>query len=142
MIVLGALTGHCCLVSATLSRTGSYLNVYWLSTKYLSSLWPSRAPPLDLGTPSTLSLMMLGSQDGSSEGEVLTGFGALAGHFFQVPASPSRVELLLHIFLAFYKIPQPIMGRSTASLGPRNFQYAASDFSGGRGPGIDLTRTQ
>ena len=141
MIVFGAPTGHCCRVSATLGQMGSYLNVYQLFTKYLSSLWPLRSPPLDLGTLSTLSLILLGSQDGSSEGEFWTGFGVRAGHFFQVPASPSRVELLLNIFLAFYKIPQPIMGRSTASLGPRNFQYAASDFSGGRGPGIDLTRT-
>ena len=98
MIVFAAPTGHCCRVSATPSRTGSYLNVYRLSTKYHSSLWPYRAPPLDLGTPSTLSLMLLGSQDGSSKGEFMTVFGALAGDFGQVSASPSRIRLLLNIF--------------------------------------------
>ena len=79
LIVFGAPTGHCCRVSATLSRTGSYMNVCRLSTKYLSRLWLSRAPPLDLGTLSTLSLMLLRSQDGLSEGELMTVFGALAG---------------------------------------------------------------
>ena len=108
LTVFGAPTGHCCRVSATLTRTGSYLNVHQVSTKYLSSLCFSRPPPFDLGTPSTLSLMLLGSQDGSFEGELLTVLGALVVHFCQVSASPSRMGLLLNIFQLFTKYMSPL----------------------------------
>ena len=126
LIVFAAPTGHCCRVSATPSRTGSYLNVYRLSTKYLSSLWPYRAPPLDLGTPSTLSLMLLGSQDGSFEGELLTVFGALAGHFCQVSASPSRMGLLLNIFQLFTKYISPWFLPRRAVHGSKKFVTSKS----------------
>ena len=93
MTVFGAPTGYCCRVSVTLSRMGSYLNVHELSTKHLSSLCSSRPPPWDLGTPSALSLILLGNQDGSFEGDFLTVFGALSGHFCQVSASPKLGHL-------------------------------------------------
>ena len=104
LTLFGAPSGHCCRVLATLSRTGSYLNVHELPTKYLSSLCSSRPPFLDLGTPSMLSLMLLGSQDETFKGEFLTVFGAPAGHFCQVSASPSRMGCLWIYFLPFYKI--------------------------------------